>query len=79
MRAARKTSTQEGVAEQDDDHVNLQQKMAVSKEMTNLLERRLKEMQEIGEWRCDRAFLFSTKNGLCNFGVHPCGKRVPCD
>lgn len=32
----------------EEETVNLAQKIAVSREMTNLLERRLKEMQEIG-------------------------------
>ena len=49
--ASRRTSSAADTTEHDDDHINLQQRMAVSKEMTNLLERRLKEMAEIGTGR----------------------------
>lgn len=47
-RSTKHSTTDSPTGDQEDEHVNLQQKIAVSKEMTGLLERRLKEMHETG-------------------------------
>jgi hypothetical protein len=62
MRRSTRLTTSEGpTGDQEDESVNLAQKIAVSKEMTGLLERRLKELHEIGSfviiWRCVGPFV----------------------